>query len=97
MIPVICLRNDPQAAIAFGWRDQILRSISTLREMVPLSAAAERCLCVIDILCGDLLAQTDDLQLQLPTGESPQTQLNNLHPWLWTPVRSENFGEDTAM
>lgn len=97
MIPVICLRNDPQAPNAYIWRDQIQRSLSTVREMVPLSTAAERCLNVINILCGDLLAQ-NDLQLPSPTKESPQTQLNNLYPLLWAPLGSElNYGNDATM
>jgi len=97
MIPVICLRNDPQAVIAFSWREQIRKSIETLREMVAMSSAAERCLGAIDVLCGGLLEQDDDLQVELlPTDESPRTQLNNLYPLLWAPILSESFGEEDA-
>lgn len=95
MIPVICLRNDPQADAASGWRDQIQMSISTLSDMVMLSAAAEKCLGVISTLCGELLLRDDDLQFQIPTDESPQTQLDNLS-WLWTPISAEYFGGEDA-
>lgn len=97
MIPVICLRNDPQAAIAFSWREQIKQSIETLKKMVTMSLAAERCLGAIDALCGGLLEQDNDLQVELlPTDESPRTQLNNLYPLLWAPILSESFGEEDA-
>lgn len=91
MIPVISLRNDPQASNASSWRDQIRDSRSVLIEMCALNSAAEKCLGVIETLCGELLATNEDLQLPLPTDESPQTQLNNLYPLLWAPVGSDYF------
>jgi transcriptional regulatory protein GAL4 len=97
LIPVICLRNDPQADAASGWRDQIGMSISTLGDMVPLSAAAEKCLSIICTLCGELLLRDHALQFQVPTDESPQTQLDNLS-WLWAPISAEHFaGEDASL
>lgn len=96
-IPVICLRNDPQADAAPGWRDQIQMSISTLSDMVPLSAAAEKCLSIISTLCSELLLPDDTLQFQVPTDESPQTQLDNLS-WLWAPIGAEHFaGMDASL
>ena len=98
MIPVICLRNDPPAPNSFSWRDQIQRSISTMRDMIPLNPVAERCISVINILCGSLLAGSDWLQQPSSTKESLQTQLNNLHPLQWAPLRSELYhGGDTVM
>lgn len=97
MIPVICLRNNPQAEAASGWRDQIRRTILAIRDMVPLSAAAEKCLSVIDTPCGELLLRDDDLQFQEPTEESPQTQLDNLSSWLWTPISADSFCGDAIL
>ncbi|RDL37432.1 uncharacterized protein BP5553_04865 [Venustampulla echinocandica] len=98
MIPVICLRNDPQAEAALRWRDQIRKSTLTLKNMTDLNPAAGKCLEVIDVICGAFLDQNDEVHLQEPTKESPQTQLNSLYPWLWTPIRSGQFDvEDAAM
>ena len=92
MIPVICLRNNPQAEAASSWRDQIQMSILTLRDMAPLSEAANKCLDIIDTLCGSLLLGDEDLQCQEPTYESPQTQLDNLASWIWASMSTEHFG-----
>ncbi|OQD79030.1 hypothetical protein PENANT_c065G00446 [Penicillium antarcticum] len=52
LIPVICLRNDPQCALATSWRDQISQAIHVLESMTQLNTTASRCPGVIPSLCG---------------------------------------------
>ena len=85
LIPVISLRNEPYNALAIGWRDQILLSLSTLADMARLNTAATRCHAVITKLCGAYLAQDMD-QWASPVQESPQTQMNALYSFMWPMV-----------
>lgn len=82
LIPVICLRNDPQGALAMGWREQIQQAMRVLESMATLNPVALRCLGVIRDRCGAYLDTSAD-GLGLPTEESPQTQLANLYPLMW--------------
>lgn len=81
LIPVICLRNDPQAPLADGWRGQILQAIEVFELMEPLNSTATRCLGVVRSLCGGYLYP--NVNGWGPTEESPQTQLTNLYPLMW--------------
>ncbi|GLA38515.1 lactose regulatory protein lac9 and GAL4-like protein [Aspergillus niger] len=82
LIPVICLRNDPQGPLATGWREQIHRAMSTLESMALLNPTAYRCLSVIRSRCGTYL-DTSTEGWGHPTEESPQTQLEHLYPLMW--------------
>lgn len=82
LIPVICLRNDPQSPLAVSWRDQIFKTMSVLESMGRLNPTAFRCLGVIRSLCGTYLDPNTD-GWGRPTEESPQTQLANLYPLMW--------------
>ena len=81
LIPVICLRNDPQNTEAASWRDQIEQAMVVLESMAHLNPTSNRCLGVIRSLCGTYLNSSFDLGQ--PTEESPQTQLANLYPLMW--------------
>ncbi|KAL3482895.1 fungal-specific transcription factor domain-containing protein [Aspergillus germanicus] len=84
LIPVICLRNDPQSPLAEGWREQILQAVEVLESMAVLNPTAQRCLGVIQSLCGNYLQPlVDGIGWVGPTEESPQTQLANLYPLMW--------------
>ncbi|KAL3474429.1 fungal-specific transcription factor domain-containing protein [Aspergillus californicus] len=82
LIPVVCLRNDPQSPLADGWRGQVSQAVEVLESMAYLNPTAQRCLDVIQSLCGTYLQPTVD-GWGLPTEESPQTQLANLYPLMW--------------
>ncbi|KAL2838440.1 fungal-specific transcription factor domain-containing protein [Aspergillus pseudoustus] len=84
LIPVICLRNDPRSPLAEGWRGQILQAVEVLESMAVLNPTAQRCLGVIQSLCGNYLQPLGDgMGWVGPTEESPQTQLANLYPLMW--------------
>ena len=82
LIPVICLRNDPQSPLVVSWRDQVFRTMPVLESMGELNPTAVRCLGVIRSLCGTYLDPSMD-GWGRPTEESPQTQLANLYPLMW--------------
>lgn len=82
LIPVICLRNDPQGSLALGWHDQIHQAMRVLESMASLNSTALRCLGVIRDRCGRYLDTSVD-GWGRPTEESPQTQLANLYPLMW--------------
>ncbi|KAL4938252.1 hypothetical protein BDV06DRAFT_215256 [Aspergillus oleicola] len=95
LIPVICLRNEPQSHLAQSWRDQVLTAVEVLESMSGLNSTARRCLRVIEGLCGGYLRPPTGFQgadgegegdigvWAQPTEESPQTQLANLYPLMW--------------
>lgn len=97
LIPVICLRNDPQGELAVGWRDQIKQAIVVLESMAPLNPTALRCLSVIRDRCGTYLDPSVD-GWGRPTEESPQTQLANLYPLMWPTLEMAQLdGMDSAL
>ncbi|KAL4890120.1 hypothetical protein BDV59DRAFT_185293 [Aspergillus ambiguus] len=97
LIPVICLRNDPQSSLAEGWRAQIMQAVEVLELMVPLNPTARRCLAVIQSLCGAYLHPNVD-GWGGPTEESPQTQLANLYPLMWPTLEIGQLdGTDTII
>lgn len=81
LIPVICLRNNPQHMLAEDWRRQILQAMPVLESMSHLNSTSSRCLGVIRSLCGSYLDPS--IVGWGPTEESPQTQLVNLYPLMW--------------
>ncbi|KAL4993348.1 fungal-specific transcription factor domain-containing protein [Aspergillus recurvatus] len=93
LIPVICLRNDPQSPLAPGWRAQVTQAVEVLESMAPMNPSAQRCLRVITDLCGNYLQPGPRLEIGdgigvnedgwRPTEESPQTQLASLYPLMW--------------
>jgi transcriptional regulatory protein GAL4 len=95
LIPIICLRNDPQSHSADSWRDQIVETIRVLESMVLLNPTAERCLDVVRSLCSSYL--TVEENLYGPTDESPQTQLTNLYPMMWPTLEAAQFEGVDAM
>lgn len=82
LIPVICLRNDPEGPLAVGWREQIHQAMNILESMALLNPTAYRCLSVIRDRCGTYLDTSVD-GWGPPTEESPQTQLAHLYPLMW--------------
>ncbi|KAJ5621369.1 hypothetical protein N7528_006152 [Penicillium herquei] len=81
LIPVICLRNNPQHMLAEDWRRQIVQAMPILESMAHLNPSSSRCLEVIRSLCGSYLDPS--IVGWGPTEESPQTQLANLYPLMW--------------
>lgn len=97
LIPVICLRNQPQSPLASEWRTQISTAIGTIKSMACLNPSAERCLKVIISLCGAYL-QTNPGGWDYPTEESPQTQLTGLYPLMWPALSDAQFdGVDSML
>lgn len=82
LIPVICLRNNPQYDQASEWREQIVQGMQILESMAHLNPTSSRCLGVTRNLCGSYL-DPSGLGWGQPTEESPQTQLANLYPLMW--------------
>lgn len=82
LIPVICLRNDPQGSLAARWREQIHQAMRVLDSMSILNPTAIRCLSVLRDRCGTYLDTSVD-GWGRPTEESPQTQLAHLYPLMW--------------
>jgi hypothetical protein len=85
-IPVICLRNDPLTEAAPLWRQQILSALAVISDMSRLNSAASRCHTTILNLVGSWLGDNTPPNLT----ESPQTQLNALHSFLW-PITDPNI------
>jgi transcriptional regulatory protein GAL4 len=84
LIPVICLRNEPQSIQAMSWRDQIFRASQVIADMAKLNPAAIRCHNTITSLCGAYLGQSpSNSAWGEPVQESPQTLLNGLYPFMW--------------
>ena len=97
LIPVICLRNDPQSPLVVNWREQVLRTMPVLESMGELNPTAVRCLGVIRSLCGTYLDPSMD-GWGRPTEESPQTQLANLYPLMWPTLEmSQLDGMDSVL
>ncbi|ETN45964.1 uncharacterized protein HMPREF1541_00146 [Cyphellophora europaea CBS 101466] len=86
LIPVICLRNDPLAEAAPVWRQQILSALAVMLDMSRLNSAATRCHSTVLNLVGGWLGDNTPPNLT----ESPQTQLNALHSFLW-PITDPNI------
>ena len=89
LIPVICLRNEPDSPAARGWRDQICNTLEVLDQMTHMNPAAARCHTAITNLCGPYLAH-DITQWNSPIHESPQTQLNGLYSFMWPMTDAQN-------
>ncbi|KAL1885445.1 hypothetical protein Plec18167_000939 [Paecilomyces lecythidis] len=82
LIPIYCLRNDPQCAQAVEWREQISRAMRVIESMSRLNDTASRCLEKIRSVCGPYLDPSVD-GWGHPTAESPLTQIANLYPLMW--------------
>lgn len=82
LIPVVCLRNEPQSPLAADWRNQISQALQTISSMTRLNSTAARCHEVVVKLCGAYLAQ-DMTVWESPTSESPFSQLNALNSFMW--------------
>ncbi|KIX98098.1 uncharacterized protein Z520_06178 [Fonsecaea multimorphosa CBS 102226] len=95
LIPVICLRNDPQAPEAEGWQQQVLVAIRVMESMLQVNPTSERCLRVVRSLTREYLGASGGWGG--PTEESPQTQLNNLYPLMWPTLESAQFDGVDAM
>ncbi|KAJ5083035.1 Zn(II)2Cys6 transcription factor [Penicillium argentinense] len=82
LIPIYCLRNDPQSSMAVAWRSQISKAMRTIESMSRLNETASRCLDKIRSVCEPYLDHSVD-GWGLPTEESPQTQIANLYSLMW--------------
>jgi hypothetical protein len=91
LIPVICLRNQPQSSAASSWLAQVTTAIHVIESMAQLNPSAQRCLGVIRSLCGAYLVPNTDVDGWDATQESPQTQLNGLYPLLWPTLDTAQF------
>lgn len=97
LIPVICLRNDPQSHLVMDWRNQIFNAMHVLESVGELNPTAFRCLGVIRSLCGTYLDPNID-GWGRPTEESPQTQLASLYPLMWPTLEMEQLdGMDSIL
>ncbi|KYK60226.1 Fungal specific transcription factor domain containing protein [Drechmeria coniospora] len=72
LIPCVCLRNDPTADAAVGWRGQISTTLRLLGAMSHLNKSCSRCHGIITGLCGRYL---DGNQSEMRASQSePQSE-----------------------
>lgn len=82
LIPIYCLRNDPQCPAANAWREQIILTMRTIESMSQIIESATLFLEKIRSVCEPYLDFSVD-GWGRPTEESPQTQIANLYPLMW--------------
>jgi transcriptional regulatory protein GAL4 len=87
LIPVVCLRNNPQSPTASSWRDQVFEAIRVLEAMVEVIPTSKRCLKVLRSLCEPYLSL--EQSLDGPTEELIQDQLTGLYPMMWPTLGGE--------
>lgn len=87
LIPIVCLRNNPNSDMARGWRAQIQESTRVLESMIRLNPTANRCLRVVIYLTQPYISSDDGTDG--PTQESLQDQLTGLYPMMWPVFGSE--------
>lgn len=87
LIPIVCLRNNPQSNMAGAWRDQIRESIRVLESMMRLNPTASRCLRVVTSLTESYISNEEEINE--PTQESWQDQLTGLYPMMWPELGSD--------
>jgi hypothetical protein len=87
LIPIVCLRNNPQSDMAGAWRDQIRESIRVLESMMRLNPTASRCLRVVTSLTESYISNEEEINE--PTQESWQDQLTGLYPMMWPELGSD--------
>lgn len=87
LIPIVCLRNNPQSDLAGTWRDQIQESIRILESMIRLNPTASRCLRVVTSLTRPYISNEEEING--PTQESWQDQLTSLYPMMWPELGSD--------
>ncbi|KAL6790328.1 fungal-specific transcription factor domain-containing protein [Trichoderma sp. SZMC 28013] len=87
LIPIVCLRNNPQSDLAGAWRDQIRESIRVLESMMRLNPTASRCLRVVTSLTESYISNEEEINE--PTQESWQDQLTGLYPMMWPELGSD--------
>lgn len=85
-IPIICLRNDPQASRAVEWRDLIVQAMRVLESMAQLKSSLSRCLELIRFLCGTFIDSSQS-EWGCPIVESAQTQLTTIYPLMWPTLK----------
>ncbi|CAH6722036.1 hypothetical protein CLIB1444_08S00408 [[Candida] jaroonii] len=81
MMPLICLRNDPNSMNSNIWRANINSSKQIIQKIMNICPPAERILNMIESLGADYLSY-QDLNFN-STDESPSSQLLHLHHLLW--------------
>ncbi|KAL6817659.1 fungal-specific transcription factor domain-containing protein [Trichoderma camerunense] len=87
LIPIVCLRNNPQSDMAGAWRNQIRESIRVLESMMRLNPTASRCLRVVTSLTEPYISNEEEINE--PTQESWQDQLTGLYPMMWPELGSD--------
>lgn len=87
LIPIVCLRNNPQSDLARAWRNQIHESIRILESMMRLNPTASRCLRVVTSLTQPYISNEEEING--PTQESWQDQLTSLYPMMWPELGSD--------
>lgn len=97
LIPVVCLRNDPQELRVTEWVEQIQEAMRILESMAILNPTALRCLSIIKACCSTNLDNSIDGRGH-PTDESPQTQLAQLYPLMWPTLEMAQLdGMDSSL
>lgn len=97
LIPIYCLRNDPQCAAADEWREQITQAMRTIESMSHIIESASLFLEKIRSVCGQYLNYSLD-GWGVPTEESPHTQIANLYPLMWPNLDIAHMdGFDTSL
>ncbi|EFY89192.1 Fungal specific transcription factor domain containing protein [Metarhizium acridum CQMa 102] len=84
LIPCICLRDDPSAAEASGWRRQISIALNVIAAMSSLNASSARCHQIISDLCSRHLDTTASANMETPSCATPhmsQQVLETRPPW----------------
>ncbi|PON22589.1 fungal specific transcription factor domain-containing protein [Trichoderma gamsii] len=87
LIPIVCLRNNPQSDLAGAWRDQVHESTRILESMMRLNPTASRCLRIVTSLAQPYISNEEEING--PTQESWQDQLTSLYPMMWPELGSD--------
>ncbi|OAL39245.1 hypothetical protein AYO20_01563 [Fonsecaea nubica] len=92
LIPIHCLRRNPNHPDASSWRDQVLTALSIINAMNDLNPSAPKCRDIIFRLCGESLDYKPRPQSQQPRPPSNvQTQQDTGASWTNFPNTGASF------
>ncbi|OAP55368.1 hypothetical protein AYL99_10341 [Fonsecaea erecta] len=94
LIPIHCLRRNPNHADASSWRNQILTALSIINAMNDLNPSAPKCRDIIHRLCGESLDYKPLTQSQ-QSRPQPQMQTQQDTAGSWTPFANTDSSFST--
>ncbi|KIW22409.1 uncharacterized protein PV07_12297 [Cladophialophora immunda] len=92
LIPIHCLRRNPNHLDASSWRNQILTALSIINAMNDLNPSAPKCRDIIYRLCGESLDYKPRAQSQQSRPQPhTQTQQDTATSWTAFPSTDASF------